>query len=91
MPQIDEEKLKDLKILDINNPPTKPLSYQAFPKVVYLHPKDKSQEARPKLVHDEAELKAALARGYRKEVHVPAVDKEAAELEGFDAEIPKGK
>ena len=87
MPQINEEALNSLKVLDINNPPTKPLGYMPFPKVVYMHPKDKTQYHRAKKVHDEKELQAALKQGWRKEPHVPVLVDEP-ELADFEADIP---
>ena len=87
MPQIDEEVMKDLKILDINKPPVKDIPYMPFPKVVYMHPKDKSQYHRAKKVHDEKELQAALKQGWRKEPHIPVSSTEP-ELADFEADIP---
>jgi len=49
MPQaIDQEALDspNLKILDINKPPSKSIPYEEFPRMVFLHPKDKTKEHR---------------------------------------------
>lgn len=48
---------------------------QEFPKAMYLHPKDKSVEDRVfVVVHNEDEKKAAAAKGYNEQPHVPEVD-----------------
>src|ERR1039457_2106818 len=71
--EIDQEALDSpsLKILDINKPPVKSIAYEAFPKMVYLHPKDKTKEHRGKVVQDADELDTALEQGYQLKPHVP--------------------
>jgi hypothetical protein len=88
--EIDQEALDspNLKILDINKPPVKSVAYQSFPKMVYLHPKDKSKEHRGKVVQDADELEAALAQGYKLKPHVPVAPVEDLS-ENFEAEIPE--
>jgi hypothetical protein len=88
--EIDQEALDspNLKILDINKPPVKSVAYQPFPKMVYLHPKDKSKEHRGKVVQDADELEAALAQGYKLKSHVPVAPVEDLS-ENFEAEIPE--
>ena len=61
----------DLKMLDIGKPPTKSIPMQEFPKMVYLHPKDKTKEHMPKTVQSLSEQEAALAQGYRTRPHIP--------------------
>jgi hypothetical protein len=88
--EIDQEAVDspNLKILDINKPPVKSVAYQSFPKMVYLHPKDKSKEHRGKVVQDADELEAALAQGYKLKPHVPVAPVEDLS-ENFEAEIPE--
>jgi hypothetical protein len=88
--EIDQEALDspNLKILDINKPPVKSVAYQSFPKMVYLHPKDKSKEHRGKVVQDADELEAALAQGYKLKPHVPVAPVEDLS-ENFEAETPE--
>jgi hypothetical protein len=88
--EIDQEALDspNLKILDINKPPVKSVAYQPFPKMVYLHPKDKSKEHRGKVVQDADELEAALAQGYKLKPHVPVAPVEDLS-ENFEAETPE--
>lgn len=70
---LDEDKLNsaDLKILDINNPPVKDIPYQAYPKALYLHPKDKTKEHRVKIVQDAEEHEASEKQGYKTNPHIP--------------------
>lgn len=70
---IDQEAMEgaNMKALDINRPPLKQIPYIAFPKMVYLHPVDKTKEHRTKVVQNDDELQAALAQGWRKQPHVP--------------------
>jgi hypothetical protein len=88
--EIDQEALDspNLKILDINKPPVKSVAYQPFPKMVYLHPKDKSKEHRGKVVQDADELEAALAQGYKLKPHIPVAPVEDLS-ENFEAETPE--
>lgn len=70
---IDTDKLEDpsMKVLDINNPPTKNIAHQAFPKMVYLHPKDKTKEHKFSVVHSADELELHEKQGYKKNPHIP--------------------
>lgn len=81
---IDQDALDspNLKILDINNPPTKDVPYQPFPKMIYLHPKDKTKEHKFHVVHSDEELEAAMKKGYRKQPHIPEAPPE--DLKDFD-------
>lgn len=87
---LDEDKLNspDLKILDINNPPTKDIPYQAYPKMLYLYPKDKTKEHRVKVVQDESEHDAAEKQGWKTKPHIPAepVEDLSDEFEAAGAE-----
>jgi hypothetical protein len=69
--KIDEEKMSGLKMMDIANPPIVQFGYEAFPKCVYLHPKDKTKEHKSKIVHDKAELDAATKQGWKTKPHIP--------------------
>jgi hypothetical protein len=90
---IDQTKLNDAKILDIANPPTVDIPKLEFPKMVYLHPKDKTQEHRYKVVENEDELAAALKVGYQKKPHVPIAPPEVIDADEFEAadEAPEAK
>ena len=86
---IDEEKINapDMTIMDPAKPPLKQIPYQPFPKMVYLHPKDKTKEHRSIIVQNQGELDNAQKQGFRLEPHVPElgpVDLTA----GFDADVP---
>jgi hypothetical protein len=83
---IDESKLNDAKILDISTPPTKNIPYQPFPKMVYLHPKDKSKEHLTKIVNNHDELDAAIAVGYRAKPHIPSAPPEVFDTATWDVE-----
>lgn len=87
---IDEEKLNspNMKMLDINNPPLKQIPYQPFPKMVYLHPKDKTKEHKFKVVQDQHELDQALKQGWRTQGHVP-VAPVIDDSDEFEADIPE--
>lgn len=71
---IDTEALEspNMKVLDINNPPTKNIPHQAYPKMVYLHPKDKTKEHKYKVVHTSEEHETAEKQGYKTKPHIPA-------------------
>lgn len=87
---LDQEKLDsaDLKILDINNPPVKDIPYQAYPKMLYLHPKDKTQEHRHMVVQNSADHDAAEAKGWKPKPHIP-VEVEEDLSDEFEAEAPE--
>jgi hypothetical protein len=85
---IDDEKFGELKTLDFNNPPTKNIPHESFPKMVYLHPKDKTKTHLHKVVNDSAELEAAEKVGWKTEPHNPvAVAEDLSER--FEAEPVK--
>ena len=71
--ELDQEALDspNLKILDINKPPVKAMPHQAFPAMVYLHPKDKTKEHRTKIVNTPEEKEAAIEQGWRVQPHIP--------------------
>lgn len=85
--EIDTDKLNDpsLQILDIGKPPVRQMQYQAYPKMVYLHPKDKTKQHRTKVVEDEAELDTAERQGWKAKPHIPVEPVEDLSLE-FEAE-----
>lgn len=70
---VDEDKMTSasMQVMDIGKPPLKQIPHMEFPKMVYLHPKDKTKEHRTKVVKDRDELDAALKQGWRKNAHVP--------------------
>ncbi len=84
---IDEERLAspDMQQLDINNPPRKQIAHQEFPRMVYLHPKDKTKEHRTKVVNDAAEQKEAESKGWKSEPHIPVEPAEDLSVD-FEAE-----
>lgn len=87
---VDTEKLNspDMVTMDIGKPPIKQIPYQAYPKMLYLHPKDKSREHLTKVVSSEEEKTAAMAQGWRVEPHIP-VPNVASLHADFEAEIPE--
>jgi len=68
---LDALESANMKILDINNPPTKSIPYEKFPKMVYLHPRDKAKEHLHKTVNSPAELEAAQEQGWKLNPHIP--------------------
>jgi hypothetical protein len=70
---IDQEALEspNMKVLDINKPPVKSIAHQSFPKMVYLHPKDKTKEHRIHVVQNAEELESAEKQGYKTKPHIP--------------------
>lgn len=88
--EIDTDKLNDpsLQILDIGNPPRRQIPHQSYPKMVYLHPKDKSKDHLTKIVHNEAELDGAEKQGWKTKPHIP-VEKAVDLSEHFEAETPE--
>lgn len=70
---VDQEALNSpsLKILDIHHPPMKSIPHEEFPKMVYLHPKDKTKEHLTKIVADKKELDAVVKQGWKLKAHVP--------------------
>ena len=85
---LDQEALDSpsLKILDMNKPPVKAIPHESFPKMLYLHPKDKTKAHRTNIVKDEDEMNAAMDQGWKKEQHIP---KSAPEDLSKDFEAPK--
>lgn len=84
---IDQEALESpsMKVLDINKPPSKNIAHQPYPKMVYLHPKDKTKEHRTKIVHTPEELDAAEKQGYKAKPHIPEAVVEDLSVD-FEAE-----
>lgn len=96
MPQeIDQDALDspNLKVLDISKPPTRAIAHKEFPKMVYLHPKDKTREHRTKVVHTADEQDAAAKEGWREKPHIPVApaDPELAEFEYEDDSAVRGE
>lgn len=89
MKVIDEEKMAGLKVVDINNPPTKDVPRQEFPKALYLHPKDKTKEHLVKIVANAEEQKAAMAAGWKTTPHAPLIptEEESGDYETAAAEL----
>jgi len=87
---IDQEAIESptMQILDINNPPTKAIGYEPFPKMLYLHPKDKTKEHRTMTVNNSAELDAAEKIGWKTKPHNPETVVEDLS-EHFEAEPVK--
>lgn len=87
---LDQEALEspNMKVLDINKPPVKSIAYEAYPKAVYLHPKDKTKEHRHKTVHNPAELESAQKQGWKTQPHIPVEIAEDLTVD-FEAEEPK--
>ena len=59
------------KVLDINKPPLRAIPRNEFPRMVYLHPKDKQKEHRTLIVPDKKELESAMKKGYKLQPHIP--------------------
>ena len=60
--------------------------FQEYPKMLYKHPADKTQEHQTLIVHNADEENAALADCHRLYPYVPI----SAEVNGFDADCPDG-
>ena len=73
---IDEEKINDpsMQVMDPGKPPLKQIPFQAFPKMLYLHPKNKTKEHQTKIVASAEEQDAAMKLGWRPEPHIPQED-----------------
>lgn len=73
--EVDTDILEspNTKVLDINKPPMRAIPHQEFPRMVYLHPKDKQKEHHAVLVQDKKELEAAMKKGYKLQPHIPVV------------------
>lgn len=87
---IDKEALESpsMNMLDINRPPLKNIAHQEYPKMVFLHPKDKSKEHRTKIVESSEELEAAEAKGWKPKPHIPVEPPEDLSVD-FEAEAPE--
>ena len=88
--EIDTDKLNDpsLQVLDIGKPPVRQMAHQAFPQMVYLHPKDKTKEHRTMIVRSQPELEDAQEKGWKTNPHVPV---EAVEDLSHHFEAPPSK
>lgn len=85
MPQeIDEEKLAAATTLDMSKPPVRQIEKREFPKMVFLHPKDKSKEHRTRIVQDDVELQQALKEGWRRSGHVPVIEQPEIDQTEYD-------
>jgi hypothetical protein len=79
------DAFSELKVLDMNNPPTKNIPHESFPKMVYLHPKDKTKQHLSKIVNTSEELEDAAKEGWKTKPHNP--EAVAVDLsEHFEAE-----
>ena len=89
---LDNEKLEsaDMNLLDMGHPPTKAIAHQEYPKMVYLHPKDKSKTHLTKIVNNANELGDAEAAGWRMTPHVPIEVVESLHKD-FEAATPEAK
>lgn len=89
---IDQEKLDspDMKMLDIAKPPLKYIQHEDYPKMLFLHPKDKSKEHITKIVQNVAERDAAMAQGYRQNPHIPVIASTSIPA-GFEADVEPEK
>lgn len=87
---IDEDKINSdsMKVMDINHPPVKNIPHEKFPKMVFLHPKDKTKEHLTKIVQNEKELDSAVKQGWKLKPHI-AQEPEFSEALGADYEIAK--
>lgn len=87
---IDEDQMNSpsLTMLDIGKPPVKSIEYQAYPKMVYLHPKDKTKEHMTRIVHGTDELASAEAEGWKTKPHIPEAP--PIDLSGFHVEERRG-
>lgn len=87
--EIDTDKLNDpsLQILDIGKPPVRQMAHQSYPKMLYLHPKDKSKTHRTTIVHTPDEQDAHESKGWKTKPHIPVEPVEDLS-EHFEAEAP---
>lgn len=85
--EINQDKLEspETKTLDLANPPLRQIAFREYPKMLFLHPKDKSKEHLTKIVHSEEEESAAVRQGWRPDGHVPYTNE--AELYAEEYEI----
>lgn len=91
---LDQEALDspNLKILDINKPPTKNIPFEAYPKMVFLHPKDKTKEQRTKIVATPEQLETAERQGWKLKPHIPEaiVEDLSDDFEAEPVEVKRG-
>ena len=87
---IDDAAINDsnLKVMDILKPPTKSIPFQEFPKMLYLHPKDKTKEHRTRVVQNVTEQEAALAQGWRIQPHIQQ-EAQAPLSDDFQVDMPE--
>lgn len=85
---IDQEKLDspDTKMLDVGKPPLKPIPHAAYPKMLFLHPKDKAKQHLTKIVQNDQERDAAISDGWRMTPHIPQVSS-AVLPSDFEADV----
>jgi hypothetical protein len=62
---------------------------QEFPKMLYAHPVDKTQEHKTIIVNSPEEKAAAISNGYKEEPHVP-VSPEEYETTVYDLKDAQG-
>jgi hypothetical protein len=88
--ELDTEALDspNMKVLDINKPPTKQAPHREFPKMLFMHPRDKSKEHLVKIAADEDEAVALEAKGWRTNPHVPVPAPEDLNKD-YEAEVPE--
>ena len=77
--QIDQDKINEVKILDIAKPPMKSIPFAEFPKMLFKHPADKTKEHTTKIVNSKDEQEKAIKAGYQLKAHVPHSSEESAE------------
>jgi hypothetical protein len=87
--EIDTDKINDpsLQILDIGKPPLRQMAIQHYPKMVYLHPRDKAKSHMTQIVQNEAQLDAATKQGWKLKPHVP-IEATVDLSQHFEAEAP---
>lgn len=85
--EIDTDKIDDpsLQILDIGRPPVRQMAHQHYPKMLYLHPKDKSKMHRTIIIHTPEEQDAHESKGWKTKPHIPVEQVEDLS-ENFEAE-----
>lgn len=89
---VDEEAIAKATSMDLSKPPVKEIGYLEYPRMVYKHPKDKTQEHRTHIVNSKAEFEAAMDQGYLKSPHIPEAPADEDDVETVEVEKkPKGK
>lgn len=71
--EVNQEELESpsMKILDISKPPMKSIPHREFPKMVYLHPKDKAKQHKTQIVLSPEQFETAERQGYKTTPHIP--------------------